>query len=50
MVATMGDQIGFNKLRFLLIPIVEGADGDLIFQQFACFGRTQSLRMPYFVQ
>jgi hypothetical protein len=42
--SAMSNQIGFQKTRLRFIPLLEGADGDLVFEQRASFRRRKTLR------
>ena len=41
--ATMGHQIGFQKAWLDLIPLVKGANGDLVFEQGSGFRRRETV-------
>jgi len=41
--ATMGHQIGFQKARLHVIPLLEGANGDLLFEQGPSLRRRETI-------
>jgi hypothetical protein len=43
----MRDQVGFQKARLGLIPVLEGADGNLVFEEGSCLGRGKSARAVF---
>jgi len=48
--ATMSDQVSFHEAGFGLIPVVKGANRDLLFEQGPCSSRRESMALLFAIR